>query len=136
LKAAGLPHGPGFVSSLLTPPWTNGPLGFQPYQLSNNSAEIRRLRVRVAELEKRAAAVEAAACNTAEDPELEAADGIRIVENALEQRVQIFFPDKPSAELRSKLKGRGFRWAPSAGAWQRQLTANGISAARSIVAGA
>jgi hypothetical protein len=30
-------------------------------------------------------------------------------------------------------QGRGFRWAPSAGAWQRQLTGNAIAAARAIV---
>lgn len=134
LKAAGLPHGPGLASSLLTPAWANGPVGFMPYQLSNNSAEIRRLRIRVAELERRAVAVEAAAASELEDPELEAGEGIKIVENVLEQRVQIFFPDKPDAEIRARLKGRGFRWAPSQGAWQRQLTANAVDAARAIVA--
>jgi hypothetical protein len=121
-------------AALMLKPDCCGRYGFADFQLSNNSAEIRRLRDRVAVLERRAADVEAAACNTAEDPELELAGGVRIVENKLEQRLQIFFPDKPSAELRGRLKGRGFRWAPSAGAWQRQLTANAIEAARAIVA--
>lgn len=57
---------------------------------------------------------------------------MRIVENALEQRVQILFPDKPSSSVRDQLKRRGFRWSPRAGAWQRQLTANGLEAARAI----
>jgi hypothetical protein len=111
-----------------------GRIGFADYQLSNNNAEIRRRRARVDELERKAAAVLHAAAAELEEPELEAPDGIRIVENQLEQRVQILFPDKPSAEIRGKLKGRGFRWAPSAGAWQRQLTPQAVDVARAIVA--
>lgn len=123
---------PAIAAKLLAPDFC-GRIGFANYSLSNNNAEIHRRRARVAQLERRSAAVLHAATAELEDPELEAADGIRIVENQLEQRVQIFFPDKPSAEMRAKLKGRGFRWAPSSGAWQRQLTGNGIAAARDIV---
>ena len=41
-------------------------------------------------------------------------------------------PDKPhrnDADTRAELKSSGFRWAPSVGAWQRQLTDNAIRAA-------
>jgi len=44
-----------------------------------------------------------------------------VVENFEENRLQIVFDGKPSAEVRSELKGNGFRWAPSQEAWQRQL---------------
>jgi hypothetical protein len=61
-------------------------------------------------------------------------DTVRIVENVLEQRVQILFPGKPSGrDPHQAQSGAGFRWAPSSSAWQRQLTANGIAAARAIV---
>jgi hypothetical protein len=37
-----------------------------------------------------------------------------------EHRLQIEFPGKPEAAIITRLKQRGFRWAPSVGAWQRQ----------------
>lgn len=60
-------------------------------------------------------------------------EGIRIVENTALDRIQIIFPDKPSDEERTALKRRGFRWAPSAGAWQRKLTNNARHVANSLV---
>lgn len=121
---------PAIAAQLLKPDCF-GIQGFASFSLSNNSAEIRRMRDRVAVLERRAAAVLHAAAEPS--AELEESDEIRIVENELEQRVQILFPGKPSAEIRTRLKRSGFRWAPSSGAWQRQLTRNALEAARAIV---
>lgn len=59
--------------------------------------------------------------------------GIRVVENTAVDRLQIIFPDKPSDEERAMLKARGFKWAPSMGAWQRQLTNNARYAAEGIL---
>jgi hypothetical protein len=56
-------------------------------------------------------------------------DGLEIIENKDENRLQLIFDGKPSPEIRQWLKGRGFRWAPSQGAWQRQLNGN----ARAVV---
>lgn len=58
---------------------------------------------------------------------------IRVVENTAMDRLQIIFPGKPSDEERALLKSRGFRWAPSAGAWQRKLNNNARWAAEHIV---
>jgi len=60
--------------------------------------------------------------------------GFKVVENFDMDRVQFVFPDKPSEEERALLKGAAFKWAPSQGAWQRQLTNNAIDAARRIIA--
>lgn len=60
--------------------------------------------------------------------------GFKVVENFDMDRVQFVFPDKPSDEERSMLKGEAFKWAPSQGAWQRQLTNNAINAARRVIA--
>lgn len=60
-------------------------------------------------------------------------NGVRIVLNKALDRVQIIFPDKPSADERAKLKREAFRWAPSTGAWQRQLTQNGVWAAERVI---
>ena len=46
-----------------------------------------------------------------------------------DNRLQVFFDGKPDADTRAELKSSGFRWAPSVGAWQRQLTDNAIRAA-------
>lgn len=48
-------------------------------------------------------------------------------------RIQLFFEGKPEPEVRDVLKHNGFRWAPSVGAWQRHLNANGKSAVRSVI---
>ena len=59
-------------------------------------------------------------------------DGGTVEANQEENRLQIFFDHKPEEDVRSELKANGFRWAPSAGAWQRQLNDNAIWAADRI----
>lgn len=44
-------------------------------------------------------------------------------------RVQIFFPGKPSADVRQLLKKSGWRWSRTESAWQRKLTSNAESSA-------
>jgi len=44
-------------------------------------------------------------------------------------RLQLFFDEKPNEIERNRLKANGFKWAPSQGAWQRQLNDNAIYAA-------
>ena len=61
-------------------------------------------------------------------------EGGKVVANAENNRLQIFFDEIPSPELRQELKSRGFRWARSEGAWQRQLTDNAIYSASRIQA--
>lgn len=96
-----------------------GRVGFPPYALSNNNAEIRRLKKRIEELQ---AAKES---EPAEEREVTiCGEPCTVAENADNMRLQVFFDGKPSAECRMKLKANGFRWAPSQGAWQRQLTNN------------
>ena len=56
-------------------------------------------------------------------------DGGRVEVNKEGNLLQIFFNDKPDKETRAALKSNGFRWAPSVGAWQRQLNDNAIYAA-------
>jgi len=47
-------------------------------------------------------------------------------------RLQLVFDGKPSDGCCAALKSAGFRWAPSQGAWQRQLTDNARAALRRI----
>ena len=99
--------------------WRATPKPFESYQLSNNNAEIRRLKERIATLTRQ--------------KEIGYVgwefDGGKVEANAGDNRLQIFFDEKPDADTRGKLKEYGFRWSPSAGAWQRQLNDNAIRAA-------
>ena len=54
-----------------------------------------------------------------ETTERDAGDGVRIVENAEENRLQIIFPGKPPAETRTRLKRA---WVPMV-AHRRRLAA-------------
>lgn len=92
-----------------------GRIGFPTYQLTNNLANIKRMEEMIKELEKRAAAV---------DKEYDGPDGLRVVENTTADRLQLFFPSRPDAEKTALLKSRGFKWSPTNGCWQRQLTDN------------
>ncbi len=98
------------------------PKPFESYQLSNNNAEIHRLKDRITALTRR--------------KELGYVgwefDGGRVEANTADNRLQIFFDEKPDKEIREELKGNGFRYAPSAEAWQRQLNDNAIYAADCI----
>jgi len=96
--------------------WVEPPCA--PYQLSNNSANIKRMEKRIAQLR----AAEAARIAAGGEEKRTAYQGVcEVVENFEENRLQIVFDGKPSAEVRADLKGNGFRWAPSQEAWQRQL---------------
>ena len=53
---------------------------------------------------------------------------VTVVKNFGIDRIQILFPGKPDEAIRTKLKGNAFKWAPSEGAWQRQLTGNAVYA--------
>ena len=67
------------------------------------------------------------------EAEVEDVEGLRVVEDTQLMRIQLIFDGKPEPEIRSILKGNGFRWAPSQGAWQRQLNSNGQRAARRAI---
>jgi len=89
-----------------------------PYQTSNNLANIKRMEKRVAQLR----ADHAAAAAAGGENKTTSYQGVcDLVKNFEENRLQIIFDGKPTAEIRAELKSNGFRWAPSQGAWQRQL---------------
>ena len=120
-KLAELGYTPEDIAKLREPDFC-GRIGYPAYALQNNNANIRRIRGRIAELKKR----------TESTPEGWEFDGGRVVGNTTENRLQVIFDGKPDADVRTELKGEGFRWAPSQGAWQRQLTDNAMRAARRL----
>lgn len=55
--------------------------------------------------------------------------GVKLVQNATLDRIQLVFDSKPDAETIAMLKSAAFRWSPREAAWQRQNTNNGVQAA-------
>lgn len=100
-----------------------GRIGYPSYQLTNNNANIHRVEERL----KRLKAVKEKGSSEQEY------ETFKVVENTEAMRYQIIFDGKPDAEVRTLLKSNGFKWAPSQGAWQRQITTNGKYALDSVV---
>lgn len=90
--------------------WVDAP---EPgYRLSNNNANIRRVKQRIEFLSR-----------AKEKPTIQVeAEGFKVMQNTEINRLQFIFPGKPSEAVRSVMKRNGFRWSPSEGAWQRHLT--------------
>ena len=112
------------LASDMAASWHLGKDPYPAFTLSNMGAEIRRLKDRVSAISK----AEAAGLKE------EQRDGVRIVEDPETMRIKLIFDDKPDEQTRDALKSNGFRWAPSAGAWQRVLNANGRFAAGRVLA--
>lgn len=102
--------------------WRVNGMPYQSWELSNNNANIHRIRDRIEKLRKEQ-----------ERPATEEAhEGYTLVENTEICRIQFLFDGKPDEQTRSILKSNGFRWAPSEKAWQRMLNDNGRFAAKQV----
>lgn len=108
-----------------------GRIGFT-YQLQNNNGNMRNVRLRIEKLQRqKATAATEIIVETATETE-NGESNIRIVDNPQADRIQIFFPGKPDADIRTKLKSNGFRWTPSIGAWQSYRNDKGRRIAKEI----
>lgn len=97
-----------------------GRIGFPNYALTNNSANIRRLKQRV----ERVAEAQSQPDTQREGP------NARVEDCPSENRVRLFFPGKPSEEIRARLKSSGFRWSSTIGAWQAYRNYSTVETAR------
>jgi hypothetical protein len=79
-----------------------------PYRLQNNNANIRRLKKRLAELEKWTA-----------EPAREEIEGVgaRVVENEDLNGVEIHFDEKPEPAVLEKLRLNGWKWSRRSRCW-------------------
>lgn len=106
----------------------NGDLHKIPsFYLTNNNANMKRIKDRIAAEEKRQKKYQDGNKTTV-------FDGLRIVENVEENQLQLLFDEKPSEEIRTILKKEGrFRWSRKNRVWQRQLTNNAIYCLKHIL---
>lgn len=100
-----------------------GIIGFAPFTMRNNNANLRRVEKRIRELEQAATA----------ETRNRVGNGYTYREDASENRVMFFFSDKPDEGTRNILKKNGFRWSPRRGAWVRMLNGNGLYAAKEVM---
>jgi len=100
-----------------------GRLGVPDYSLRNNNANIRRIEERIEQLKKR---------QQIGSSEKMIGD-VRVVQNVEDNRLQLFFPGKPSDEKRAQLKSNGFRWSPYNGCWQAYLNGTTIYRAENVI---
>ena len=105
--------------------WCKATCVFEPYKLTNNSAEIRRLKKRLESLK----AIKAEDSTETRYDDL----GLTVKMNTEAVRIQLFFDDKPDADVRDIVKSRGFHWAKTIGCWQRQITSNGKYALEKMI---
>lgn len=115
---------PTLAAELVTPDCF-GDLGFASYRLRNNGAIIKRLKDRLA----RITADKAKPTTTVEG------NGIRAEDDPPHNRIRLYFPDKPPAELRAKLKSTGYRWAPTIPCWQAYRNYRTLELARELTRG-
>ena len=116
-----LGYSPDQIKELRTPDF-GGRIGYPAYILQNNNQEIHRVEERINSLKT------VKERGTTEEEN----EGYTYKEDTELMRIQFIFDDKPDEETRKILKQYGFRWAPSQGAWQRQLTSNGQRSAKFV----
>ena len=108
---------------LLTPDCMRS-IGFPKSRLTNNGANIRRMKARLVQIER----AQQTPSTTAEG------NGVRLEDCPADNRVRLYFPGKPDADVRSRLKSCGFRWAPSNNCWQAYRNQRSLSVAKEFIA--
>lgn len=97
-----------------------GGYGYESFELTNNNANIRRMKERFVVISRN---------QNMPASQVEGTNA-RIEDCPAENRVRLFFPGKPAEDVRSRLKSRGFRWTPSLGCWQAYRNHNTIVTAK------
>ena len=111
------------ASEIITPDCYGG-IGYPIFSLTNNNANIKRIRARIAHIKAER-----------EAPTIQGwkFDGGEVIANHDADRLQIKFDEKPDFEKRALLRKAAFKWSPRFTAWQRQLTRNAFHAARNLL---
>ena len=95
-----------------------GRIGFPSYELTNNNANIRRLKERLVEVE--------ALPDEGDEPQEFKFGPVTVEHNPDEGRVLVYTPER-NEEATKLMRGHGFNWKKSMGCWSRKLTRNAIA---------
>lgn len=110
------------IHSLLNPRYSSEKKGFPGYSLTNNNGRIRQVKQRIEKLEK---------LEKLENESITIGT-VNIEVNIDDNRVELYFPEKPSDEFRKIIKRNGFKWSRNKGAWQKQISIWNINDAKKI----
>lgn len=121
LKAMGLSE--QTILKLFNPQFSYERPGVPAWRITNLSSNMRRVRDRIAEIER--------LHTDSEIVEITAND-FKVFEDTADNRICFKFDGKPEESVRSQLKSNGFKWSPSRGLWVRQLNTAGRYAAISL----
>lgn len=110
------------VAAKLLKPDCVGRVGFPDFKLTNNAANIRRMKARLEHVQRLATIPNA----------VREGRHARLEDCPSENRVRLIFPGKPEEAVRSQLKSSGFRWTPSLGCWQAYRNPHAMEVARTI----
>ena len=100
----------------------HGSKPFASYSLSNNNANIRRIRQRIEEVTQ---------LRESDALELTHDDYRLFTDNG---RLQFEFKGKPNEQARAVIKGHTFKWSRYSGTWVRKATANAVRSAERAAA--
>ena len=98
-------------------------IGFPSYIITNNGSNIRRVKEQLERARK---------MKMTENKEY-TINGVSLVENYSENRLQLFFPSIPDADIRNQLKKNGFKWSRCNECWQSYLNHRNIDSAKKII---
>lgn len=110
------------AQSLITSDYA-GRIGFADYALTNNSGNIRRIQLRIKQLQ----------ANQDREPVNVQGAGYEYAEDVAENRAMFMFDGKPEKATRDMLKRHGFRWSPARSAWVRQLSNAAVWQAKEVI---
>lgn len=112
----------GEAASSVRPDFS-GRIGYAPWMLTNNGAEIRRIKKRIEH-------IKAKMMRQSHETTYQ---NFTAGQDAESDRVWFQFARKPEPEIRNILKRSGFKWAPSRDRWQRQWTDNAVAAQNRLI---
>lgn len=112
------------IKELLAPDFC-GRIGFPDYALTNNRQKIATAKKRLAVLERQ---------STETTTETNFDDlGVKIIDNVEDNRLQMYFDEKPSEVVREQLNAWGFKYSRSLVCWQRHRSLRANTAAKFII---
>lgn len=93
-----------------------------PYVLANSNQNIKSIKDRLLKMEKLEQA-------KLDDYYFDKGE-VRFEKN--DNRIRIYFDEKPDEEMRDTLKRNAFKWSPKNMCWQRQITPNAIYTTKNL----